>query len=119
VLRRNSSEIVEAAPAELGGDRADTRALAPQVGDQEALVLGQIPGADLANGQMIERRDEPDDLAVAVGLVAASPVRARRSRHTDLAGGGQDAPATSPQFHEPLTLGRLWPATRPLLHTTH
>ena len=54
-LRRSSREIVEGARP---SRRAICRMLRPcvaQVGDLDPLVLGQVPGADLADGQPVQR----------------------------------------------------------------
>ena len=98
------------------GDRAHAQPATTEIGDLDALILRQVPRADLADLQRIQRRDETDHDAVAVGLVTAGPIRRRRPRHTDFPGRGTDAPAPSPQLHEPLTLGRLRTTPRPLLH---
>ena len=108
--RRRSTE-----PA---GDRPQAQPGLTQIGDLDALVLGQVARADLADRQPIQRRDEPDHHTVAVDLVTARPVRPRGPRHTDFAGRGPHAPPPSPQLHEPLTLGRLRTTPRPLLHPT-
>src|SRR5689334_22772176 len=65
-------------PAQLVGDRPQAQPEAAQIGDLDAFVLGQIARADLADRQAIQWRDEPDLDAIAVGLIAACPVRRRR-----------------------------------------
>ena len=60
--------------SQLGCDGADASARAVKISDLEPLVLRQVAGADLAHGQTVQRWDEPDHLAVAVGLVTACPV---------------------------------------------
>jgi hypothetical protein len=105
-------------PTETIGDLPDAQAAMTQICDLDPLVLGQESGADLAHSQPVERRDETDSLPTAVGLVATGPVVPGRPRDANLASRGQDAPPTTTQLHEPLTLGGLRPTTRPLLHTT-
>ncbi len=101
-----------------GCDRPDAQSGLTEIGDLDALVLGEIPGADLADRQPIQGRDEPDHHTVAVDLVTARPVCPSGSRDTYLAGRCSDAPPPSPQLHEPLTFGRLRTTPRPLLHPT-
>ena len=57
-------------------------------------------------------------LTVALGLVAAGPAVPGGPRDTVLARRGQNAPPTSRQLHEPLTLRRLRTMLRPRCHTT-
>jgi hypothetical protein len=58
-------------PFEPTGDRPHAEAGLTQIGDLDALVLGQVSRADLSDRQAIQWRDEPDLDAVAVGLVTA------------------------------------------------
>ena len=85
-----------------------------QIGDLDPLLLRQEPRADLTHGQPLQRRDEPDDLTEAVGLVTARPVVPPHPGNADLSSGGEDAPPSFAQLHEPLTLGRLLTPPRPL-----
>ena len=103
-------------PAQLAGDLPDAPARVAQISDLDPLILRQIPGADLPHGQPVQRGHEPGHPAVAVGLVTAGPVVARRPGDTDLPGRGHDAPAPCAQLSEPLALGRLRTPPRPLLH---
>src|SRR4051812_42188320 len=99
-------------------DLPDAGTIPMQIGDLDPFVLRQIPRADLPDRQPLQRRHEPDDLALAVGLISAGPVVARRTGNADLPGSGMDTPPPLTQLHEPLTLGRLRTPPRPLLHTT-
>src|SRR5438270_11638383 len=98
------------AATQLAGDRrrrtADPHGDGPhpeprltQVGDEDAFFLGQVTGADRADFQAVQWLDEPDDLPVAVGLVAARPVRSRRARDTYLPPVCRHRPTLRPQLH--------------------
>lgn len=104
---------------QLGRDRPDGQPFAAQVGDDDSLVLREVASADRPDRQSIKRLDVSHDLTTAVDLVAARPVRRRRPRDPHLPTCSRDRPSSRPELHEPRPLGRLRPATRPLLHTTH
>lgn len=106
-------------PTQLTGDLTDAQPGTAQVGDLDPPLLGQEPSADLANREPVQPWHEADENTVAADLVPTRPVVARAARRGNLPSRRPDAPPTRPQLHEPLTLGRLWPPPRPLLHPTH
>ena len=110
--------MVDGARPSRRSDRPHAQPGLTQIGDLDALVLGQVARADLTDRQPIQRRDEPDHHTVAIDLVPTRPVRPRGPGNTDFAGRGPHTPPPSPQLHEPLTLGRLRTTPRPLLHPT-
>lgn len=103
---------------QLLGDLADAHTGMAHVGDLDSFVLRKEPRANLPHGQPLERWLEPDDLAIAIDLVATGPVGSGRAGDTDFLRRGADAPPPFPQLHEPLAFGRLRTPPRPLLHTT-
>jgi hypothetical protein len=60
-------------------DLPDAQARVAQIGNLDPLFLRQEPWTDLTHRQPLQRRDEPDDLTEAVGLVTTRPVVPRRS----------------------------------------
>jgi hypothetical protein len=63
-----------------------------QVGDLDPLLLGEIPRADLADFEAVQRLDEPDRDAVAIDGVATGPVSRGAPGDTDLTGRATDTP---------------------------
>lgn len=60
-LRRSSREIVDGARRSSRAIDRTTVAGQSQVGDLNALILGQVASADRADGESVERWDEADE----------------------------------------------------------
>jgi hypothetical protein len=85
-------------------DLPDAQARMAQIGNLDPLVLRQEPRADPTHSQPLQRRYKPDDLTAAVRLITTRPVVPRRTGNADLTSGGENAPPSFTQLHEPLTL---------------
>jgi len=85
-------------------DLAQAQTFASHVANQNPLVLGEEPIADQSRLKPIQRRRDPDSLAILVSLVPTVPVLCRRPGNGDLF---RESHKTPPQARNSANLARF------------